>query len=75
MEDGTVSGGFGSAILEFMAAHHYSAQVTILGIPDQVIEHGTPKQLQHEAGFDGEAIANSARAMLKESLKGSFLTN
>jgi 1-deoxy-D-xylulose-5-phosphate synthase len=74
VEDGTTSGGFGSAILEFMAANQYSAHVTILGIPDRVIDHGTPKQLQHEAGFDGEAIANCARAMLKESMKTNFLT-
>ncbi len=33
-----------------------SAQVIILGIPDKIIEHGSPKQLQHEAGFDAEAI-------------------
>jgi len=56
VEDGTVVGGFGSAILEFMAAHQYQAQVIILGIPDKIIEHGLPKQLQHEAGFDAEAI-------------------
>jgi 1-deoxy-D-xylulose-5-phosphate synthase len=74
VEDGTVTGGFGSAILEFMAAHHYSAQITLLGIPDQVIEHGTPKQLQQEAGFDAEAIANCARRMLKESFRNKLLS-
>jgi len=73
VEDGTISGGFGSAILEFMAAHHYQAQVIILGIPDQVIEHGSPKQLQHEAGFDAEAIVNSVRLLLKGSTSKRFL--
>ena len=33
VEDGTIVGGFGSAILEFMAAHGYKAQTRILGIP------------------------------------------
>ena len=35
VEDGTVVGGFGSAILEFMAEHNYKADVKILGIPDR----------------------------------------
>src|SRR5688572_7813928 len=45
VEDGTVKGGFGSAVLEFMAANNYSAKVKLLGIPDRIIEHGTLKDL------------------------------
>jgi 1-deoxy-D-xylulose-5-phosphate synthase len=63
VEDGTVVGGFGSAILEFMATHQYSAQVIILGIPDKIIEHGSPKQLQHEAGYDADAIVQAAKSL------------
>src|SRR5690242_12447479 len=48
VEDGTVVGGFGSAILEFMNEHNYKAEVKILGIPDRLVEHGTPKELHHE---------------------------
>ncbi|MCA6516391.1 MAG: 1-deoxy-D-xylulose-5-phosphate synthase, partial [Chitinophagaceae bacterium] len=48
IEDGTVVGGFGSAVLEFMNAHRYNAEVTILGIPDRLVEHGTPKELHRE---------------------------
>src|SRR5687768_17832078 len=40
VEDGTIIGGFGSAILEFTAANNYKAQVKILGIPDKIIEQG-----------------------------------
>src|ERR1700722_6976929 len=65
VEDGTVAGGFGSAILEFQAAHGYKASVRILGIPDRVVEHGTPKELQRECGFDAPAIAAAAREMLE----------
>jgi hypothetical protein len=39
IEDGTIVGGVGSAILEFMAENNYSAQVKLLGIPDKFIEH------------------------------------
>jgi 1-deoxy-D-xylulose-5-phosphate synthase len=40
VEDGTVEGGIGSAILEFMAKHGYKNDVKILGIPDRLVEHG-----------------------------------
>ena len=61
VEDGTVVGGFGSAILEFMNAHDYKATVKIMGIPDRLVEHGTPKQLYDEIGIDANAIAIELR--------------
>ena len=66
VEDGTVQGGFGSAVLEFMAMHHYGAEVKILGMPDHVIEQGTPKELQKECGYDAPAIAAAVREMMNE---------
>lgn len=68
VEDGTVVGGFGSAILEFMAQHNYQAEVTILGIPDRLVEHGTLKELHRECGYDAEGIADAVRAMLRETV-------
>ncbi|HET9745602.1 MAG TPA: transketolase C-terminal domain-containing protein, partial [Chitinophagaceae bacterium] len=65
VEDGTVVGGFGSAILEFMNAHNYQAEIKILGIPDQVVEHGTPKELQRECGYDAEAIKLAVLEMMR----------
>ncbi len=66
VEDGTVQGGFGSAVLEFMALHQYKAEVKILGMPDHVIEQGTPKELQKECGYDAPAIAAAVREMMNE---------
>ena len=66
VEDGTILGGFGSAVLEFMAAHNYSAQVKMLGIPDRIVEHGSVKELQKECGFDAEGIASTVREMMKD---------
>ena len=63
IEDGTVVGGFGSAILEFMNEHGYKADVKIMGIPDRLVEHGTPKQLYDEIGIDANGIADVLRAM------------
>ena len=66
VEDGTVTGGFGSAVLEFMAANNYTAQVKILGIPDRLVEHGTLKELHRECGYDASGIADTIRKMMKE---------
>jgi len=64
VEDGTVEGGIGSAILEFMAKNGYKNDVRILGIPDRLVEHGTPKELHHECGYDAAAIADAVREMM-----------
>ena len=63
VEDGTVVGGFGSAVLEFMNEHGYKAEVKIMGIPDRLVEHGTPKQLYDEIGIDANGIAKTVREM------------
>lgn len=52
LEDGAVKGGFGSAVAEFAAKYRYKADVRILGIPDQFIQHGTIGELQHISGID-----------------------
>jgi 1-deoxy-D-xylulose-5-phosphate synthase len=64
IEDGCIQGGFGSAVLEFMAEHNYNAQVKIMGIPDRLVEHGTPKQLYEEIGIDANGIAEVVREMM-----------
>jgi 1-deoxy-D-xylulose-5-phosphate synthase len=56
VEDGTVTGGLGSAIAEFMADHNYKAKLIRLGIPDRFVEQGTVSELQRECGFDAEGI-------------------
>ena len=56
IEDGCVMGGFGSATIEFMADHGYSAKVIRLGIPDAYVHHGTQKELWADCGFDKDGI-------------------
>ena len=68
VEDGTVVGGFGSAVLEFMNENGYQAQVNILGIPDRLVEHGTPKQLYQEIGIDANGIAAAVREMVNATV-------
>lgn len=64
VEDGCIMGGFGSAVLEFIADHGYAARVKRLGIPDAVIEHGEQIELHHECGFDPAGIADAVRELL-----------
>lgn len=62
LEDGTVKGGLGSAVLEYMAASGYSPKVEIMGIPDEFIEHGAPSELYRVCRMDKEDVV---RAILK----------
>lgn len=66
IEDGTIVGGVGSAILEFMADHGYSAEVKRLGIPDKFIEHGEQNELYEECGFSVGQIQTEITELLKE---------
>ena len=68
VEDGCIEGGFGSAVLEFMAQHGYKNDVRILGIPDAIVEHGTPKELHRQCGYDAQAITEAVRKMMKDKI-------
>lgn len=69
VEDGCIQGGMGSAVLEFMADHGYSAKVVRLGIPDTIVEHGSQPQLWAECGYDAASIEETATKMMNK--KGS----
>lgn len=67
VEDGTIVGGFGSAVLEFMAQHNYTPEVKILGIPDHLVEHGKPEELHRECGYDAKGIADAVKEMVAKT--------
>ena len=73
VEDGAIEGGIGSAILEFMAIHGYKNDVKILGIPDRLVEHGTPKELYRECGYDTQSITDTVRKLMKVKVTMSQL--
>jgi 1-deoxy-D-xylulose-5-phosphate synthase len=56
IEDGTVKGGFGSAILEFASENNYASKITVLGVPDEFIEHGTVAELQQYCKIDVKSL-------------------
>lgn len=69
VEDGTIVGGIGSAVLEFMADNGYQAQVKRLGIPDNFIEHGEQNELYEECGFSPKQIAKTVIELISEKAK------
>ena len=62
LEDGCVTGGLGSAVIEYMTANGYAPKVEVIGIPDKFVEHGTPEELYRICGMDKDSVL---RAILK----------
>ena len=56
IEDGTIKGGFGSAVLEFAAHNNYKNSIKCLGIPDEFVEQGTIDELQKLTSLDAYNI-------------------
>jgi 1-deoxy-D-xylulose-5-phosphate synthase len=56
VEDGTINGGLGSAVAEWMAENNINLQLTRLGIPDKFVTHGTIPELQQVCGIDAKSI-------------------
>lgn len=65
IEDGTIVGAFGSAVIEFMTENGYQATVKRLGIPDSFIEQGTPEQLHAICGYGPDGIFNTTLSLVK----------
>ena len=59
VENGTIIGGLGSAVIEFMSENGYYPQVKRLGIPDRFIEHGSIPELLKLCEMDVEGISKS----------------
>ncbi len=64
IENGTVVGGLGSAVIEFMNQNQYHANVKKMGVPDRFVEHGSPAELYAECGFDTKGIVETITKML-----------
>ena len=68
VEDGCIMGGFGSAVIEFMADQKYHSEVIRLGIPDQYVHHGTQKELWADCGYDAKGIVDTVTKKLSLSI-------
>lgn len=67
LENGTIKGGLGSAVLEFLADHGYTPHVRRMGLPDSFIEHGSVPELCRLCGIDVDSIAMAIEEMVRKS--------
>ena len=59
VEDGTVNGGLGSAVAEWLTGHHSTARLISLGVPDRFIAHAKVNEQKAECGIDADTIYNT----------------
>ncbi len=65
IENGAISGGFGSAVLEYLSDNNKECHVKRLGVPDKLIYHGKPEELIKLCGFDADNIVSTIKSALK----------
>ena len=68
VEDGVVNGGVGAAVLAFMNRHGYPCRITMLGVEDRFVAHGTVAQLKEMCGYDAPGILRAIREAGAERL-------
>ncbi len=64
IEDGCITGGFGSAVLEFINKEDITIHCKTFGIPDQFITHGPVKDLYKIAGMDKDMVKSYIEEIL-----------
>lgn len=76
VEDNTIIGGFGSAVLELASSLGYPVDnIRRIGIPDRFIEHDSPESLYEKLGLTAEHIAESVQSMLSDRKVMGDITN
>jgi 1-deoxy-D-xylulose-5-phosphate synthase len=66
IEEGTVRGGFGSAVMELLHERLEEVPpVRVFGLPDEFSEHGSPEQLHRDVDFTVDFMANELRRKLE----------
>ena len=69
IENGAVTGGLGTAVVEYMADNDYNPVIRRMGLPDKFIEHGSTPQLLHLCHIDQDAIVNTLSELISEPVK------
>jgi 1-deoxy-D-xylulose-5-phosphate synthase len=68
VEDASIVGGLGSAVIEYMNDNSYKAKIIRLGIPDRFVDHGTQEELYKECGYDADGITMAARNLVQSKI-------
>ena len=69
IENGAVTGGLGTAVVEYMADNGFNPVIRRMGLPDRFIEHGSTPQLLHLCHIDEDAIISTLRELTSEPTK------
>ena len=69
IENGAVTGGLGTAVVEYMADNGYTPVIKRMGLPDRFIEHGSTPQLLHLCHIDEDAIISTLSELTSEPQK------
>ena len=64
LEDGTIMGGFGSAILEFAAKRNYKNDIIVMGIPDTFVAQGSTEELFSSLDLTSNNLIRKIRELL-----------
>ena len=57
MEEGTLIGGFGSAVVEMLNDNEVNVPVYRIGIPDKLVDHASPDQSKQKLGLNPDQMA------------------
>ena len=66
IEDGVIKGGMGSSVLAYLSSRGKAPIIRMLGLPDNFVEHGTVKELQHLTGIDIKSICEELKQLCKK---------
>ena len=69
IENGAVTGGLGTAVVEYMADNGYKPVIKRMGLPDRFVEHGSTPQLLHLCHLDEDAIISTLSELTQEPEK------
>ena len=67
VEDGTVEGGLGSAVAQWLAENGISRSLRVIGIPDKFVAQGSVSQLRKLCGLDADSIAQAVKAEIEKA--------
>jgi 1-deoxy-D-xylulose-5-phosphate synthase len=59
LEENSIIGGFGSAVIEYFADKNYKNDILRIGLPDKFVDHGTQEELHKMLGIDPDGIVKS----------------
>ncbi len=69
VEDNSIAGGFGTALLEYISDNEFDIKLKRFGIPDRFIEHGSQEQLIEECGYDYSNLLSGVKKICKLLIK------